>query len=487
MPTTKTNTNGSSRNYITKLKTWIRFSRESKFIMAYSLVFFLIYLSFSYYSHINLKTSLFDLGLQEHVIRQTSYGNFFNSGIETENYLGDHFSLIILPISIVYRLFPYTLTLLSLQVAWVTLSLFGIFKLSEQHLKSSILPVLITIVFSWYWGISGLLLFDFHMEGLALPLLVWGLFFLSKNKFRHTLLMFGIAVLCKEDIGIFVGLVGIYLLVKKQYKYGIVLALFGFLYSFVVIFKIMPEIRGGSLDTLLRYQYLGDSPSRILDNIINSPSLVWEELIKVHKVKYLLKLFVPTGGVFIFAPLTGVLFLPHLLMNLLANYPPQSSALYQYDIVTTVGIFYGSILGLARLESLKEKVALIDRLMLIILIVVIIANLFFILEHPLIGKIRNFESREAVSRSADIVAELIPDSTTIAVSNSLGTRFVNHENILLFDPDWISYQIQPEYIIIDRQQCCTKPNQEYLNRELADGTLKIYFEDSNILVYSQQK
>jgi hypothetical protein len=82
---------------------------------------------------------------------------------------------------------------------------------------------------------------------------------------------------------------------------------------------------------------------------------------------------------------------------------------------------------------------------------------------------------------------LIPDNATVAVSNSLGTQFVNHDNLLLFDPDWISYQIRPEYIIIDRQQCCTKQNQDFLERGIADGALTIYYQDPNILVYSQQK
>lgn len=483
MHITKTNTSGSSQSFIKRAKGTFSSSKGSKFILIYSFVFFLTYLIFSYYQHINLKSSLFDLGLQEHVIRQTAYGNFFNSGIETDNYLGDHFSLIILLVSPVYRLFPYTLTLLFIQVLSVTLSLFGIFKLGQQHLKSSGLPILITLIFSWYWGISGLLLFDFHVEGLALPLLIWGLYYLSQEKFRQTSLLFGFALFCKEDIGIFVGLVGIYLLFKRKYQVGLIFALIGFLYSFVVITKTMPEIRGSGLDTMLRYQYLGNSPSEILLNCIKSPSLLWKELFNLHKVKYLLKMFLPTSGVIIFAPLSSILFLPHIFLNLLAHYPPQSSAFYQYDIVTSVGIFFGSILGLARIESHKTQRLKTGQIMKFLSLCLVFINLVFVIKHPLIDKINNFENRKEALLSVKIVAEQIPDTAIVAVSNSLGPRFVSHENLLLFDPDWISYQINPEYIIIDRQQCCTKPNQEYLNRELSDGTLKIFFEDSNILVY----
>ncbi len=487
MHTTKANTGGSNQSYINKYWSRFNFSRETKFVLIYCLIFFLVYLSFSYYQHINLKTSLFDLGLQEHVIRQTAYGNFFRSGVETENYLGDHFSLIILPISIIYRLFPHTLTLLFIQVAGVTLSVLGIFRLGKQQLKSSVLPILLTIIFSWYWGISGLLLFDFHMESLALPLLIWGLFFLFQDKCRHTLLLFAMAILCKEDIGIFVGFVGIYLLFKKQYKYGAGLALLGFLYSSVVIFQIMPMIRGNSLDTMQRYQYLGNSPAEMLDNVIKSPSLLWSELFTLHKAKYLLKLFLPTGGSIIFAPLTGIIFLPHLFLNLLADYPPQSSALYQYDIVTSIGIFFGSILGFSKLENLRTKRVRPRRILATVLFFLVFTNLFFIIKHPLLDHIINFENRGGAYSSVRELSKLIPDNATVAVSNSLGTQFVNHDNLLLFDPDWISYQIRPEYIIIDRQQCCTKQNQDFLERGIADGALTIYYQDPNILVYSQQK
>jgi len=466
-----------------KLRQIVNKDRLFNILLVYCFIFFFVYTEFAYYQHTNLKTSLFDMGLQEHVIRQTAQWNFFSSGVETANYLGDHFSLIIIPLSLIYKFAGYSLTLFSVQTLSVTLSIIAIYKIAKHYLKTPWLPLLIAVLFSWYWGISGLLLFDLHVEGLALPLLLWGIYMMISGNTKKSFMLFILAMVCKEDVGIFVGMLGVYNLLRKNYKFGFILVFIGFCFSFIVIFKVIPAIRGEDLDTMARYSYLGSTPADMLQNLFTKPDLLIEHLLKIIKVKYLLKLFLPVSAVFVLSPFTAIIFLPNLLVNLLADYPAQTSALYQYDIMTSTGIFFATIVGISKLEKFRIGKLSSKNIILLFSIILCAGNILFIAKHPLLDRIRHFENRKNDYQSVLHAKELIPDNAVLATSNSLGPHFVHIDKLLLFDPPWIDYHISPEYIIIDRQQCCTEVN----NSLITSGRLEKIFEENNIIVYRHLK
>lgn len=451
------------------------------FLVVYCIVFFLVYVSVAYYQHINLSSSLFDLGLQEHVIRMTSEGNYFKSGVETENYLGDHFSLIILPILLIYKLLPFTFTLLALQTAGITMALVGIYRISNLHIKNPILKIIPFLILSWFWGISGLLLFDFHVEVFALPLLIWGIYYLELKHIKKALILLFLALISKEDIGLFIGMLGMSEFIRKKSKYGLLL-LIGFLYSYLIIFHVMPLIREEDLDTMARYAYLGNSVGEIIKTIFTEPMRLIEQLAQLYKIKYIIKIILPTLGLFLLAPTYVITILPNFTMNILANYPAQSSALYQYDIAISVGIFLSFILGLSKIERCK-RFKIRQNNIYLLLIFFLIVNSFFIVKHPLFSKINNFTNRNEDYSIILEAKKIIPEDATVATSNNLGSHFTDYDNLLLFDPDWIDYDKKPDYIIIDTQLCCSEKNRSYLAQLENLNPESLIFNKGSIVIY----
>jgi uncharacterized membrane protein len=196
--------------------------------MIYLVIYFTFFVGLAYWKHINLSSAIFDLGTQEQVIWNTSHGRWFASSPEVTNYLGDHISLILIPIAIIYRIFPYTITLLSLQTLAVVLAIYGIYRLSIKKTKSRMTSFVIAVTFSTFWGISGLMLFDFHLISFALPILIWGIYFLETEKNYIGMLLFLFAMITKEDVGIFIGSLGLYYIVTKRYKIGMLLTGVGY-------------------------------------------------------------------------------------------------------------------------------------------------------------------------------------------------------------------------------------------------------------------
>jgi uncharacterized membrane protein len=62
------------------------------------------YLGFARHFHFN--SHLFDLGIQDQVVWNTSQGTLYRSSVEVDNYLGDHFQPLIAVLAVFYWVYP---------------------------------------------------------------------------------------------------------------------------------------------------------------------------------------------------------------------------------------------------------------------------------------------------------------------------------------------------------------------------------------------
>jgi uncharacterized membrane protein len=407
--------------------------------------FVIVFTSLAFYRHINLGTSLFDFGLEQQVIWNTANGRFFQSGVEVSNYLGDHFSLITLPVALIYKFLPSVVTLFLLQTLAVAAAALGVFYLASKHLSKKISLVL-SITFSLSLAASGLMLFEYHPVVFALPLIIWGIYFYEQ---KHTVLSLGLMILaavCKEDSGIYLFAFGISLILKKK-KIGLVYAIIGLAISTYALLYLIPSLRGSPSDTLDRFAYLGNSPGQILLSIFTNPLLVLKHLLVKQKLTYLLKLLLPNLFTALLSPLTAIAFIPNLLINLLSDNYFQNSALYQYDVMTLAGITYASIYGVKNLQT-KFKKYYQPKYFWILFAVI---NSLFFFAHPFWSVLLNTDNRIDDYQYLTNLKQVIPISTTVAVTNSVGGQFGEFEKVQLFYPFWLSYTVKPDLIIIDKK------------------------------------
>ncbi len=443
--------------------------------------FFVGYFLIPFWNHLNLRTALFDFGLQEQVIWNTSEGRWFESSPEVDNFLGDHFSPLLLLVALIYRLFPCSLTLFIIQSGSATLAVWALYRISQVHLASSKLRILFLAILVLYRPLAGMLLFDFHEIALAFPFLCVGLYFLEKKQMWIGTLLLVTAMLAKEEVGVLVSMIGMYFFVIRKQKFGIFLFIYGALYSLFSIFFLIPYFRNGMpSDSLERYSYLGTEPLMLYKEIIHRPTLLMREIISREKIVYFFKLFSVVPPLILVFPEVLFLVLPAFFINFLSNSSAQVSTNAQYDVLTTVAIFYSLIFALKKIsqEQLNKRYLSKSSTYIGLIFVAVLVNVLIIHKHPLWSHIF-IENRREDRKALIEITQNIPKEATLYVSNNLGAHLAKYENIYLFDPPWLPQIHKPEYIVID-----TKEYSGYYDFE-STPEYKLIEKKGNILLYGR--
>jgi uncharacterized membrane protein len=447
--------------------------------IAWLLIFTTIFIAIGYYKHINLYTSLFDFGLQEQVIWNSAQGRWFESSPEVNNFLGDHFSPLLIIVIIIYKVFPYSLTILAVQSIAIFLGIYAFFKIAQIHYAKSIIPLIVIIILTLYRPIAGVLLFDFHEVALAFPFLAWGLYLIEKKSIKFGITLLLVAMFAKEDVGVFVGMIGLYNFIFNKQKWGIALFVLAGIYSILALFYMIPFFRNGiASDSLERYSYLGSTINEILQNILQRPLWVISEIVTKYKIVYLLKLLLPIFPVLILLPRFIVLVGPNIAINILSNSYFQSSANFHYDVMITVGLFYLFILSINQLKKYKNIIHIKAKLLIIILL--ILTNVINLYNHKIISTIYTVENRQADLLALNNIKKIIDAQDTIAVSNSLGGHMGQYRYVYLFDPPWLPLDIVPQYILVDYTNY--SGHYDFDNSQ----QYSIYKAEANIILYKLQ-
>lgn len=432
--------------------------------------------------HYNLVSGLYDFGLEHQVVWNTSEGRLFESSVEVSNYLGDHFSLLIFIPAFVYKFFPSDITILVLQVLAVTVSAAGIYLLAKKLLHSRALGFVFMLVFCFYFGVSGLMLFEFHPVTFGLPFLAWGLYLFETTPKKKLLAaaLFVLGALAKEEIGIFVGMYGFYRVFfkKDRSKTAIFLMIFGILFSLAALFVFIPYFRGGApADTLTRYKQWGDSGLSILVNVITNPIRVAIHLMGEARFSYIVRLLLSVGFLPLFAPRAALVVLPNLMINALTSYPPgQTSGFDHYDSITSLVMIWAAILGFKNIATRTGTCKYVLSLLIFI-------NLAVFTFHPMWRLI--FMSNDAWEKEYPFIAfinDSLPKDAIIAASNSIGAHLGEHEHLQSADYDFDTYTEDPEYMFVHTERDPKINNPKYLGL-LESGKYKLIAEYNHMQLY----
>ncbi|MEI6462850.1 MAG: DUF2079 domain-containing protein [bacterium] len=464
------------------------FTKEKIILILICCIFFVGYSYLAILKHINLRTALFDFGLEHQVVWNTANLRLFQSGVEVPIYLGDHFSPITSIVALIYKVIPGDFTLLLLQVFAVTICLPVIYRLSQKYIGYKLFSFLLVIVFALYSGVSGVLLFDYHPIVFAFPFLLYAIYYwLVKRNIRLVVLLFVLATFCKEDVGIFVAGFGIFIAIFERNRKALLLTIYGLLISFSTLFLLIPFIRHEPSDTIVRYGFWFTEKGFNWE-LFKHPRQIFNYLADEYKLVYLFKLFAPFAFIpLLFVPLI-ILFFPNLLINLISNSTAQNSSDAQYDIMITVGIFLSFIFGLRYVKNLHKISKYFSKFLVVLSVFMIVSNIM-ILPHSKI--VKEYDAVLSHSRLQDYqyiqsLKNRIPNNLIIATSNGIGGQFGDREHLQLFDPRWIVYSVEPDIVIVDKVE---NNNEEVRNRikEKLDTTFKLYKETDSFVIIEKKE
>jgi len=410
-----------------------------------SLIFFCTLLvGVQWVKYVSGRFSLFDLGVFDQALwtflaegRPLHSINF--SG-EPFNWLGFHFSPLVLSLSIFYTLVPSAFILCLVQILIVASTVIPIYLSAKAlGLKKSDGHILAVLFLAHPFTLNGAS-WDFHEIAFAVPLMAWGLYAVIRRNFFLLCVIAASLLMVKEHYGLAaVGLGALWAVYTKDWTRGVVIGILGTLVFALIIFLLMPALTLSGTHPMLavderattqlaRYAWLHEPIGRALE------FFSFNILMKPLTLAFLLLLL------FSFGPLSllGALFLLAGFADLIAamlSATPMPRSPFSYHALSLAPVMtVAAAYGLSRIGGRQRRNALISAC-------IITGALSYINgPFPLPGAFDVWQIKRAISTGVaqpeqiDKIREIIPADASVSAQPNIGYFFSKRLKIYAF-PD----------------------------------------------------
>jgi uncharacterized membrane protein len=319
-----------------------------------------------------------DLGIYDQAVWNTVHGQPFRSTLEEpyDNLLGDHFEPILLLLALPYALWPSPKTLLFIQSAALGLGALPVYWMAREGLASALAgrrptgqdrssgeqpPTTLAVeatalafaaVYLLYPAVHSANVFEFHPSALAIPLLLYTIYFLRKRRFALYFLFLILTMGTKEVLPLTTFVLGLYaLFVERVRVVGLVTIVASALWFVLAVFVVIPYFspEDSSQYFALYYGWLGETSSEVLVRLVTQPELVWQRLVRPDSLLYMNRLLLPVVYLSLLGLPMLLLATPAFLLNALSDFSFQHLSLnfFQYAAAIAPFIIVAAIDGLS--------------------------------------------------------------------------------------------------------------------------------------------
>ena len=434
-----------------------------------------LYSVFALAQYYTFKTSSYDLVIFDEAVR--SYAHFMpgisiikglHNGFGPHfSILGDHWSPIIASLAPLYWIYNSPVTLLVAQAVLFALAIPPLWVFTRRAFgggqKATTAAYLVSVAYALSWPIASALAFDFHEVAFAPVLTAVALERLQAGRLRTALIALAALLLVKEDMGLLVAGIGLYLavarprVVRRQLAVGGALIVAGLAASLVAIYLLIPAF-GGRSGYYWAYTALGRDASQALAHLVTHPGslrLLVTPRVKLETMLWLL-------GAFCFLPLLSPITLaavPLLAERMLANlFPYWWGTSYQYNAYLVIILACAAVDGAARLDRAWQArrrhaaegegeggeapaagppgaprtgtVGLACAAAMCAVAVILVPHFAFgAALRP------SFYQRSAQAKAAAAAAAVVPSGVTVQAVDNLGPQLSARDTVLLWDGD----------------------------------------------------
>src|SRR5215813_11990207 len=273
--------------------------------------------------------------------------------------LGDHWSPILAALAPLYWIYNSPQTLLVAQAVLFALAIPPLWLFTRRAFgggqRAVIAAYLVSVVYLLSWPIAEALTYSFHEVAFAPVLTAVALERLQAGRLRTALIALAVLLLVKEDMGLLVAGIGLYLavarprVVPRQLLAGAILMVAGVAVTVIATYVLIPAF-GGRSGYYWAYTALGSNVPQALQHLITHPASSLGLLITPRtKLVTMAWLF----GAFCFLPLLSPITLaviPLLLERMLGSvFPAWWSTSFQYNAFLVVILLCAAVDGAARL------------------------------------------------------------------------------------------------------------------------------------------
>jgi len=413
------------------------------------LIYILYFTAVSFLRYDNFFTGRFDLGNMDQTVWNTIHGRIFQitdpNGTTNISRLAFHADFILILISPLYLIWSSPEMLLLLQSVVLGLGAVFVYLIARNVIKNKAIALTLSMVYLLNPALQFSNLYDFHAVVLGTTLLLGTFYFFYKRSYLLFLLFAVLSGLTKEDIWAIISLFGLAIIIrvffenkfsfdlsKKQILeifLGSIVFLFSSLTAYLLIWVIIPSVKGGGHFALAYYSDFGGSASDISKNVLLMPLKTISKVATVQNLHYLFQLLLPFGLTSLIAPIFLIFAAPDLLINLLSSNSGFHEIYYQYTAAITPFLVISSIFAV---NFLQKHFRIISK-QVIIIYLILTALISVYLYGPLPGTLHAnvdvFKKPLANAKTIDNFLTNIPTRYSIAASNNLGSHLSHRRNI----------------------------------------------------------
>lgn len=267
----------------------------------------------AFINHWTFTTNRADLGFYMSVFRLSSLGKPLACTLCVGGtHASGHFDPMLVLLSPLYWIYPYSETLLVLQTLWLASSVIPVYLLVLRATENPRVALAMGAVFLVYPALHGVNLFDFHSLALIIPLLLWLAYCFVTERWKAYAVLVVLLLLCREDAALVLFCVGLAVLFSGKPQSGRV-AIPTMLVSvayFVLVKKVFmasgDPLNAGSGGENHSYYFSGLIPRGtstlgLLGTLFTDPFLILGRVLDEPKIAYVLALL----GPLLFLPLLG--------------------------------------------------------------------------------------------------------------------------------------------------------------------------------------
>lgn len=455
-------------------------------VAVYILIFFIL----SILRHESFNSAAYDLGIFDQVIWNSAHGRPFRNSLmwDSPNFLGHHFSPILLLLVPLYLLWSDPRLLLMVQTVALAVSVFPIYWWAKERSQDGNIALSVAASYLLSPALAFVNLSDFHEIALATPLLSFATYYLLKRNHGSFLVFLVLVLLCKEEMALVAAASGLFLILfQKRTLSGSAIAILGTLWGFVAIQVVIPYFhRSDEYFFVCSYSYLGGSTKEILRTIISRPIYTLRHAFSPPKLTFLAHLFVPTGLLPILGLDVLLLSLPTFVYLLLRD---QLSIASQYAAPIIPFISYACVEGMARLQGWSKPLRAPLKLALVVFLL-LSGGLSYYVHNP--GPLsKQFKSQDyaitpRVNLEKQIMAQIPPD-IPVSAQDRLVPHLSGRERIYLFPDGWKTGDVQ--FIALDTKGSYYPLEPHSYEKDfqhlLADPTYKISVEADGYFLFQK--
>ncbi len=288
-------------------------------VFIFAFIVFSSWLTFNKFEH-NMWDG-HDQGAYCQMLWTTMHGKLFwcsVTGINGACDLAIHMNVLMFLLIPVYWIFNFPVTLNIIQVLYLGIAAIPVYLIAKEKMSSKVGLLFAVFYLTNNFTIQSIIE-GFQPRSMAVPLSLFGFYFLIKNKYFLTSLFMCLLALSQESNSMLLITFGIYIiLIQRQILLGALISFFGLGWFMLTINILQPHFGVSNPLGVLQFDAAGTilvSPLEIIRYFIFHPIEFFQRALSYPKLDYFVRLFAPLAFLSLFSLKELLIALPVFLQN----------------------------------------------------------------------------------------------------------------------------------------------------------------------------